>query len=187
MNEVESMGETRYSDIPDKYKDEQYEEWFSIDTIRLKYDNDILKACEDHPAYFAYYLLGFKLRDYQLYLIDEMVKNRYLLTLMGRRMGKSTVFKVFDAWALWYNKYPQGRDGTTKVIVLAHTMDSAESYIHEIRDMYECGDKRVLQLGRGRSRWCSLPKLSFQGLRLKLLKKMLPELLRCGFSISFLI
>jgi len=141
---------TDYTIIPEAYLDEQYEYYFSKQKLKDEYNGDVLKACEDDPALFAHYMLGFTLRDYQLYLMIKLVEDRYVFALMGRRMGKSTVFKIFNAWALWYNKYPQGRDNTTKVLVLAHTSDSAESYIEELRDIYEAGDRRVEQVFKGK-------------------------------------
>jgi hypothetical protein len=139
-----------YTPVPDEFTGDNYDKWFSLETIREKYNGDILKACESHPAYFSYFLIGTKPRDYQLYHLDEMLNNKYIHTLMGRRMGKSTDFKLFAAWAMWYNKFPQGRDKTTKVIVLAQESEEAESYIREIRDMYEVGDRRVESLFKGK-------------------------------------
>lgn len=139
-----------YTKIPDEYLGEKYEYLISLDRVKKEYGGDILKACEDDPALFGYIMLGFKPRDYQLYHLHRMRDNRFVFSLMGRRMGKSTDFKIFDAWALWWNKYPQGREKTTKILVLAHTSDSAESYIQELRDIYDVGDKRVEQVFKGK-------------------------------------
>lgn len=139
-----------YTKIPNEYLGDNYNKWFDIKTIKNDFKGDILKACESHPIYFAYYMLGFKLRDYQTYHIDMMLRHKYIHTLMSRRLGKSTDFKIFSAWALWFNKYPQGRERTTKIIVLAQESEEAESYIRDIRDMFEVGDRRVESLFKGK-------------------------------------
>jgi len=139
-----------YTEIPDEYLGKKYDEWFNPQTIKKKFDGKLIEACKAHPVYFAYYMLGFKLRDYQIFHIDMMFKKKFIHTVMGRRMGKSTVFKVFSAWALWWNKYPQGRERTTKIIVIAQESEEAESYIREIRDMYEVGDRRIEALFNGK-------------------------------------
>jgi len=142
---------TEYTKIPDEFID-NYEDWFDVKIITEKYKdskNPILAACEDHPVYFAYFKLGFKLRDYQVYHLDMMKKHRFVMSLMARRSGKSTDQKVFGAWALNYNKYPKGLDRSTKIVVIAHVQDEAESYIEEINMMFQEGDERVKRVFKG--------------------------------------
>jgi len=138
-----------YTKVPEEYTGENYEKWFSIDRIKEKFNGDVERAAEAHPVYHLYFLKGFKPRDYQVFALDEMVKYKYVMSIWGRRLGKSLTYKAFISWAIHWNKYPQGRDKSTKVIVMAHTADSAESYIEEIKDMFETGDKRVSKLFKG--------------------------------------
>ncbi len=140
---------SKYTVIPQSYVD-SYDDWFSADTIKNKYNGDVLKASADHPIYHIYYLVGFKLRLYQVYMIDLMVKGKYVQAIWGRRLGKSLVYKCFAFWAMHWNKFPQGLDKSTKVVVLAHTGDSAESYIAELRYFIDAGDKQVNRLFKGK-------------------------------------
>lgn len=135
-----------YTIIPESYRDTKGR--LDINNIREKYDGTnnpsfIYDACVDDPVIFAWYMLGIKLRDYQIYMMDSMVKNRFVQGCWSRRMGKSTLFKIFSMWALRFNKYPQGIDGATKIIVLAHTQDQADSYISETKQFIDMGDERV--------------------------------------------
>lgn len=121
----------------------------SPDYIKDRFGGDVKKACEEHPSIYAYYLLDVKLRWYQLYMLEKMLQYKYVLGIWGRRLGKSTTFKIFCSWALRFNKFPQGIEKTTKIIVIAHTQDGAESYIDEIRMMYKAGDLVVNRRFRG--------------------------------------
>ncbi len=140
--------ETRYTQVPDD--PEYYNKWFRPETIKEEFGGDVMKAARSHPIYHTYYLLGFKLRPYQVYAMDRFVKKKYVLSIWGRRLGKSLEYKGFAHWAMHWNKYPQGIDKSTKVIVIAHTSDSAESYIGELKDFIEWGDDRVDKLFRGK-------------------------------------
>jgi len=145
----EDKNKSDYTIIPDEYLGDNYDKWFDINTIKDKYNGDILAACEDHPVYFIYYMLGMKPRYYQVYMLDRMLKARFLLGIWGRRLGKSTTFKWFGLWAIKYNKFPQGTNQTTKIIVLAHTQESADDYIEEIREMMNTGNELVQKRFKG--------------------------------------
>ena len=137
-----------YTTIPEEFM-VNYHKWFDLNDIMQKYkDNDdsehpLLYACKMHPIYYAYFMLGVKVRDYQAYELDEMVNNRFIFDLWGRRMGKSLKNKVFASWALWWNKFPSGQQKRTSIIVIAHEQGEADSYIEDIREMYIQGDARV--------------------------------------------
>ncbi len=145
------MSEVRYTEIPEHYYSE-YDNWFDYTQLKLDGYNDFMQAAEQHPVYFAYWLCGIKFRNYQVFLMDMMMKNQYVYFVISRRLGKSTMFKVFAAWALWYNKFPQGIEDTTKVVVMAHTQDGADSYISDVRAIFERGDKRIEILTKGKTK-----------------------------------
>ena len=143
------MGSPKYTPIPKKYI-ENYDDWFNQDLIWKFGFKNAIEASEAHPVFWLYYHIGLKVRPYQLYMLDYMVHNRYLYALMARRMGKSFTFKSFGAWAIWYNKHPQGFDNTTKVVVIAHTQDGADSYIADIRKLFELGDMHMNRVTGGK-------------------------------------
>jgi len=138
-----------YTEIPQEYYD-TYEDWFKLNTIKNKFNGNLFNACRAHPVYFAYYLLGIKLRVYQVFAIDQMVKKRFIYMLWGRRLGKSTIFKIFALWSAFNNVFPVGLTQTTKNLIIAHTVDSVEDYITEIDAFLEQGDRRVEQLFNGK-------------------------------------
>lgn len=145
----EGNDSSKYTKVPKEYIDD-YDKWFDFKTIKDDYNGDVLKACKAHPVYHVYYLIGFKLRSYQIYMMDLLMNSKYIQGIWGRRLGKSLEYKTFMHWATHWNKYPQGLDGSTKTIVLAHTTDSAESYISEFKEYCEMGDERVYQLFKGK-------------------------------------
>lgn len=136
-----------YTEIPREYID-NYDDWFDVKKIQEEH-GDILTACEAHPVYFAYFMLGIKARDYQVYELDLMLQNKKIFDLWGRRMGKSAKNKIFGAWAMWYNKYPSGMYGTTQILVIAHEQGEADAYVSDIREMYIQGDDRVNKVFNG--------------------------------------
>lgn len=130
-----------YTEIPDEYRN--YSKRFADkDVIKKEFDGDIEKACESHPAFFAYWLIGLKMRDYQVYMLDQMQKNKKVMFVCGRRLGKTSVMMIFDAWAMFYNKFPTGLDKTTKIIFIAQTDDSSKDYIRDVREIFSAGDSR---------------------------------------------
>lgn len=146
--------EDRYSVIPDEYYGEYYNS-FSDKTsimkmVKERFDGDLFKAAASHPALHAYLLHGFKLRPYQVFMLDVMLQYNQVFFVCGRRLGKSLINKMFDIWALHWNKFPQGIDGTTKILVLAHTQPSADAYVSELLMYIEMGDVRVKQLFKGK-------------------------------------
>jgi len=140
----------KYTKVPDEYKGAHYDKWFDFKTVRDEYNDDVLAACAAHPVFHVYYLIGFKLRDYQVYMMDVLMKKKYVQGIWGRRLGKSLEYKTFMHWAIHWNKFPQGLDDSTKVVVLAHTVDSAKSYISEFKQYCEMGDERIAMLFKGK-------------------------------------
>lgn len=143
------MSKTQYTEFHDKYtKFAEYK--LSIQYIKDMYSGDVMKACEDDPVLNAYYLFNVTLRPYQIFMTDKLKKNRFMFFLLFRRGGKTTIYKIFCAWALYWDKYPSGLFGVTKIIVIAHAVKMAKSYIKEIRDMYLVGDVVVFNRFKGK-------------------------------------
>ena len=138
-----------YTVIPQHYSDSRKIWSESIDVmahIEEHYDGNIHRACEDHPAFFAFFYLGFKLRYYQVYMLDMCIKHQLLQAICGRRLGKTTVYKIYAAWMLWYNKMPTGLFNTTNIIVIAQSGKGSEGYIKDIVNFYLIADVRYEKL-----------------------------------------
>lgn len=142
------MTEYDYTPVPASFK-RRYSNFFSKERIKNVYGGDVLKACESCPVMYSYFMQGFKLRDYQAYMLLEMLNNRFIQAIWGRRMGKTTVFKLFASWAINYNKFPSGLKKTTNVVVVAHTADGSDDYINDVKEMMVMGDAHVKKMFKG--------------------------------------
>ncbi len=134
----------RYTDLPNKYRTE-FNLFYTKEYILSRYKS-INDACEQNPTYFAYFRLGVKLRDYQIYAMEELLNDRFVFYLWSRRLGKTTLYIIYSLWAMVYNKHPQGMDNSTKILVMAHTVDGAERFPAELYTLIESGDRRIEQL-----------------------------------------
>lgn len=103
------------------------------------------KACNKFPEIFAYYMLGVRLRPYQHYAIDQIWANNYSALAWSRRLGKSTVVKIFILWSTFYNKLPGDLTGTTWNIILQDQEIANSLYIEPLHELMERGDKIVLE------------------------------------------
>lgn len=134
-----------YTQLPDDYQNIA-DRFTDISVIKKEHNGDIDKACSSHPAFFSYWYAGVKLRDYQVYMLDIMLNNSKVMFECARRLGKTTMMMLFDAWALWYNKFPTGIDKTTKIIFMAQTEDSSKDYIRDVKEIFYAADMRVERL-----------------------------------------
>lgn len=111
---------------------------------------DVLeKACNKYPEIFAYYMLGVKLRPYQHYAIDKIWANNYTALAWSRRLGKSTVVKIFILWSTFFNKLPGDLTGTTWNIVLQDQEIANSLYIEPLHELMERGDGIVQKTFKG--------------------------------------
>ncbi len=176
--------ETRYTVVPPAY-DNDYIRWFSQETIRSEFNGNLIEACKSHPVFHAFYLCGYRLRPYQAYMMDQLFQKKYVLSIWGRRLGKSLIYKLFTHWAMHWNKYPQGGDKSTKIMVLAHTQDSAESYISELNEYIQTGDQQIEKLFRGKlgDKYFS-SRLPTKGVRGKKVNQTVMQYLNCDNTWS---
>ena len=111
---------------------------------------DVLeKACNKYPEIFTYYMLGIKLRPYQHYAIDQIWANNYSALAWSRRLGKSTVVKIFILWSTFYNKLPGDLTGTTWNVILQDQEIANSLYIEPLHELMERGDERVNMVFQG--------------------------------------
>lgn len=146
----------QYTLTPQKYHD-MYDEYFKhnknsdiLINMLSKYHNDPELAMSSDPVIFAYIGFGATMRPDQIFEMDEMIDNQRIITISSRQRGKSFVRQIMGLWVSFYNKFPQGYDRTTKVIVLSMTDDEAARYISEIRNLMAIGDRRLKDIFKGK-------------------------------------
>lgn len=104
---------------------------------------DLEDACKEYPEIFCYYMLGVHLRPYQHFLIDEIHKENYIALCCGRRLGKSTITKLYMLWTSFFNKLPGELTGTTWNVVLQDQEIANTLYVEPIHELLEKGDRVV--------------------------------------------
>jgi hypothetical protein len=94
-------------------------------------------------------MLGIKLRIYQSFIIDCIIgklpdltgpDRKNFIFCLGRQVGKSTTLKCLGLWAAYFNKYPSGSTGETKVYFVSRSDDQAKELLEGIRSMIRQGD-----------------------------------------------
>ncbi|NCD07604.1 MAG: hypothetical protein EOL97_15960, partial [Spirochaetia bacterium] len=138
-----------YTEIPQEYID-THEKWFDWNTIVTEFNSNPLLAMKSHPAYMAYWGMGIKLRPDQIYEADIMLNSDKLITISSRQRGKTFIRQIVALWAVKYNKFPQGYDHTTKVVVISMDAGEAARYISEIRNLMILGDRHIDRLYKGK-------------------------------------
>ena len=138
--------ENFYTTIPLKYWNDNAristKEYVLEKMDAKKFTVEILEqACIKFPEIFCYWMLGIRLRPYQYYAIDEMVKYNYIAMAWARRLGKSTITKIFMLWTSRFNKLPGGLTGTTWTVILQDQDIANALYIEPLHEMMEKGDK----------------------------------------------
>jgi hypothetical protein len=78
-----------------------------------------------------------------------MHKETYLALCCGRRLGKSTITKLYMLWTSFFNKLPGGLTGTTWNIVLQDQEIANTLYVEPIHELLEKGDKIVKNRCKG--------------------------------------
>jgi len=142
--------EPYYTNIPFKYWNDnnkiKTKEYVMYKMNTNKFTVDILeRACVKFPEIFAWWMLGIQLRPYQHYAIDIMYETNYVALSWGRRLGKSTVTKLFMLWTARFNKLPGGMTGTTWNVILQDQEIANSLYIEPLHEIMEKGDKIVFK------------------------------------------
>lgn len=107
-------------------------EW-TVDLIRE------FKRCKKDPIYFIetyvkvvhvdYGLIPFKLRPYQIQLIENIHNNRRCITTMARQSGKSTAVVAYLLWYILFNAHKT-------VLLLANKADTAREILGKAQMAY---------------------------------------------------
>lgn len=146
--------EPYYSAIPFKYWNDNKKittkEYVLEKMNKTKLTVEVLEeACKIHPEIFCYWMLGIHLRPYQHYAMDEMWRSNYIAMAWSRRLGKSTVTKLFMLWTAIFNKLPGGLTGTTWNVILQDQEIANSLYIEPLHEIMEKGDKVVFNNFKG--------------------------------------
>ena len=119
--------------ITEKFKEEYYK--------RINLEGAWkLKEMREDPVKFAKFMIGIAPRDYQAFLFDALDNNQRVAIVKGRQIGFTTALALWSLWAIWFNKYPGGIDGKTKVELISKDDDAAKSLLQQIKDFMYMGD-----------------------------------------------
>jgi len=135
-----------YTQVPEAYK-EEYRKKFIMPAEGFS-----VGICRDDPVKFAYFMLGKTLRDYQAYMIDEALKNRYSAWCLPRQLGKSTVISILALWAVYFNKYnleiKNRMSSGASAYIMSRSEDQAKELMLRIRELIRDGDAWMAQILR---------------------------------------
>ena len=145
-----------YTTIPDWYE-ARYLQKFRFGTD--KQPNFSPRFAREDPTVFGYYMLGIKLRIYQAFALDCITgklpeitgpdRKKFILC-WSRQIGKTTMMKVLKKWAAYYNKYPSGTTGETKIFAISRTDRQAKQMLEDIRSMTRQGDILMSQVTKSK-------------------------------------
>ncbi len=107
------------------------------------------KACVKYPEIFCWWMLGIQLRPYQHYAMDVMYKTNYVAMSWSRRLGKTTITKIFMLWTARFNKLPGEMTGTTWNVILQDQEIANSLYIEPLHEIMEKGDKITFENFKG--------------------------------------
>jgi len=108
----------------------------------------LLEASNDSVILFAEYMLGVKLRAWQVYtlvmmqqILEGKTPYREGVILTSRQIGKTTLDAVFSAWVIIFNKKPSGIANNSPVGIVSASDDQAKKLLNEIKRLLILGDK----------------------------------------------
>lgn len=107
----------------------------------------LLQACSENPVLFAEYMLGIKLRAWQIYtvmkaadLIEGKAEYDELLLLTSRQVGKSLEDAIISLWTTIFNKRAKGIENWSPVGIISASDDQAKKLLREIKKLLRLGD-----------------------------------------------
>ncbi len=142
-----------FDSIPTEYED-TYNSYFDLNALQKRYRQKKagfkIMYAREHPVTFAFFMLGKRLRIYQAYAIDLMLKHRRVALNWARRKGKSLIMAVFSLWNTFFNKEPKNKiEQFTTVGIVSKEDKAAKKLLQDIRNLIYEGDmhmSRVLKL-----------------------------------------
>ena len=124
------------TEIPEAYK----EDFHSRLDLSKYNDKGKFKAsyAKKDPLVFARYVLGinsknvgFEIRPYQGYFIDQVLENKRVALVKSRQIGMSTTLGIFALWLALYNKLPVGLHNSTNIGLISKDDDSSKSLMRK--------------------------------------------------------
>ena len=109
-----------------------------------------LKDMRDDPVKFAKFMIGITPRDYQAFLFDMLDEHQRVAIVKGRQIGFTTALALWSLWAVWFNKYPGGVDGKTKVELISKDEEAAKSLLQQVKDFMYMGDSYMSAFLKGK-------------------------------------
>ena len=133
-DELESR--SKYTFLSDDEIDRFYE-------MSIKPQQFSLEKAKQHPFLWAYHVIGFKPRDYQFKMLDDMHKYRRIASVTSRQIGKSSMVALFAFWAAYNNVYPSGPKKDTKIMIVSQTEKAAKDLLKTIDGFITMADERM--------------------------------------------
>lgn len=129
-----------YTKIPESFKKE-YESKFKLNSLSIE-------EIEKDIVLWSNFMLGIKLRLYQAWCIDNILKSKTKRVALcwGRQLGKSIALGVFAFWATFYNKYPATVENITTCYIMSRDDDTAKELLEKVRGLIKMGDRQINKL-----------------------------------------
>ena len=110
----------------------------------------LIESCSKSVCLFAEYMLGIKLRAWQIMVlqamndaIDGKISIKEFLDITSRQIGKTTKLGVFDLWACTFNKRPGGIYNSTQIANISISDDQAKKVLRENKKLIKLGDRKM--------------------------------------------
>jgi len=101
------------------------------DEISLEYklnNLDFLSKCSN-PAFFIDKVLGYKPSKFHTEMVEESMKNRYILVEVPRGHAKTTMItKGYSTWLLW-------KERGVEICITSSSMKQSKKFLAEIKQM----------------------------------------------------
>jgi hypothetical protein len=97
------------------------------------------------PAFFMFHYLGLRPFGWQASVLRAVEGgDRRVVVCSSRQIGKSVLVAVLALWAAWFNLFPSGVGGDTKVGIVSRSDSQAKKLVREIRKLIRAGDSWCL-------------------------------------------
>jgi hypothetical protein len=121
----------------------------AMNVYREKPDGkSLFEACSESIILFSEYMLGIKLRSWQIKMLTEIQKaiegkvtNRHYLTMTSRQIGKTTGLSILASWVCTFNKRAGGLHNNSEIAVISITDEQAKKVVRDIKNVLRRADR----------------------------------------------
>lgn len=139
-----------FNSLPEEHQ-EHYLSLFDLELLRKKHKQKkkgfMLMYAKSHPAIFAYFMLGLKLRPYQVFAIDKILCNGRVGLCWARRLGKSTILALLAFWLTRFNLEPKNAiEKYTEIGLISRGDNEAKVLLSTVRELIYRGDAHMAKV-----------------------------------------